>query len=467
MIKDRIIMFIKHGKNYYLKKIDKGTLSVTEVANIFHTSPKVIEQELINYENRSNPFIKKKSDKNYSIIQIIISVVSTLLVLFTLFEMKVDRNAAYRPSLSISNTETAIAWNQDGKIIEDEDNKKNFANLLKDSTIINITPQMLVYNIGVGTAKNVTFEWNHEKNINQFVEKFNQYNGVKILSVEENGVIIESDSSVIKVGYQTKVEFEFLPNTSPTEYSIIFPRLYYDFITQLCSYAPLTEHDLCFELTVSYCDIQGKEYFETLYITPEPYFFIHNEDGSGYGVYTLTSKKDNKNMNAFNLSNINGDMLMAITSVCAVIISVMSMVFTIIFSILQVKHNKNSVRPISAIQVKDYEDLLSVEIKNVGTGPLTITKLIAKNDTQQSSELIELLPHIGQPWSTFVEKVDGWTIPAGEKIVLVELQPLNDKIKKSVRRSLAKTTIVLHYTDIYKTRFYDERKLDFFGRHDG
>ncbi len=81
--------------------------------------------------------------------------------------------------------------------------------------------------------------------------------------------------------------------------------------------------------------------------------------------------------------------------------------------------------------------------------------------------MIELLPHIGQPWSTFVEKVDGWTIPAGEKIVLVELQPLNDKIKKSVRRSLAKTTIVLHYTDIYKTKFYDERKLDFFGRHDG
>ena len=165
-------------------------------------------------------------------------------------------------------------------------------------------------------------------------------------------------------------------------------------------------------------------------------------------------------------SNINSDLFTAITSACAVVISVVSMVFTIIFSILQVKHNKNSVRPISAIQVKDYEDLLSVEIRNVGTGPLTITKLIAKKNSKQSSELIELLPPISQPWSTFVENVDGWTIPAGETIVLIEVCPINDRVKNKVRRSLAQTTIVLHYTDIYNTKFYDERKLDFFGRHD-
>lgn len=165
-------------------------------------------------------------------------------------------------------------------------------------------------------------------------------------------------------------------------------------------------------------------------------------------------------------SYINNDLFMAITSACAVIISVLSMVFTIIFSILQVKHNKNSVRPISAIQINDYEDLISVEIRNVGTGPLKITKLIAKNSTEQSSELIDLLPPIGQPWSTFVENVDGWTIPAGEKIVLIEVRPMNDRIKNKVRRSLAQTTIILHYTDIYNTKFFDARKLDFFGRHE-
>lgn len=164
--------------------------------------------------------------------------------------------------------------------------------------------------------------------------------------------------------------------------------------------------------------------------------------------------------------NSNSDVLIAITSVCAVGISIISMVFTTIFSMLQLKHNKNSVRPISAIHVKDYENLLSVEIKNVGTGPLTITKLIAKNDVEESSELVNILPNIGQHWSTFVENVDGWTIPAGEKITLIEVVPINSNVKDILRRSLSKTTIKLQYTDIYKTKFFDERKLDFFGRHE-
>ena len=170
-------------------------------------------------------------------------------------------------------------------------------------------------------------------------------------------------------------------------------------------------------------------------------------------------------MSVFNLLDINSDVLMSITSVCAVSISIISMIFTVIFSMLQIKHNKNSVRPISAIRVKDYEDLLSVEIKNVGTGPLTITKLIAKNDVEESSELIKILPCIEQLWSTFVENIDGWTIPAGEKIILIEVEPKTQKIKNALRRSLSQITIVLHYTDIYETKFYDERKLDFFGRH--
>lgn len=70
--------------------------------------------------------------------------------------------------------------------------------------------------------------------------------------------------------------------------------------------------------------------------------------------------------------NINSDYLMALTSIFAVIISIISMVFTVIFSVLQIKHNKNSVRPISAIKVTDYENKISVRIDNVGTGPLII-----------------------------------------------------------------------------------------------
>ena len=162
---------------------------------------------------------------------------------------------------------------------------------------------------------------------------------------------------------------------------------------------------------------------------------------------------------------MNSETLIAITSVCAVFISIVSMVFTVIFSILQQKHNKNSVKPISAINFNDYEDVLAVRIQNVGTGPLTIKKVVFKNSSQESDTLISLMPQIDQMWSTFTESIDGWTISVGGELILLRLYPESEKTKIIVRKALSKITIYLEYTDIYDTVFKDERSLDFFGRH--
>lgn len=183
---------------------------------------------------------------------------------------------------------------------------------------------------------------------------------------------------------------------------------------------------------------------------------------SGYSKYYLYSEV-NELMSFF---SINNDTLVAMTSVLAVVISIISMVFTTVFSVLQIKHNKNSVRPISSIQVSDYEDLLSVYILNVGTGPLTINKLRVYNNNDEFDALIDLMPNVEQDWRTFVENVDGWTIPVGGKIVLVEIEPNNDSVRKSLRHILSQTTVTLEYMDVYKTKFKDERMLDFFGRHE-
>lgn len=156
---------------------------------------------------------------------------------------------------------------------------------------------------------------------------------------------------------------------------------------------------------------------------------------------------------------------MALASIFAVIISIVSMVFTVIFSILQIKHNKNSVRPISAIKVNDYENKISVRIDNVGTGPLIIKKLTLTNGIRTSSTLISMMPRINQLWATFTENVDGWTIPVGGQITLIELNPKDEYVKRTIRNELSKIIVYLEYTDIYNTDFRDERKLDFFGRH--
>ena len=114
---------------------------------------------------------------------------------------------------------------------------------------------------------------------------------------------------------------------------------------------------------------------------------------------------------------------------------------------------------------KDYENELAVKIENVGTGPLVIKKLVVKNNVQESSALINLMPQIDQIWSTFTGNVDGTTIPVGGQLILLRLYPESDEIKTLVRKELSTMTVYLEYTDIYNTKFQDKRLLDFFGRH--
>lgn len=169
-------------------------------------------------------------------------------------------------------------------------------------------------------------------------------------------------------------------------------------------------------------------------------------------------------MDTFDFNNLNSDSLMVITSVCAIIISIISMTFTVIFSILQVKHNKNSVRPISAIKFNDYENNIEVKIGNVGTGPLIIRRLVFRNSVSESSALISMMPNINQLWDTFTETADGWTIPAGGQLIILKICPKTDEVRKLIRKELSAITAFIEYTDIYNTKFYDERSLAFFGR---
>ena len=156
--------------------------------------------------------------------------------------------------------------------------------------------------------------------------------------------------------------------------------------------------------------------------------------------------------------------LTTIIAIGALIISTLSMIFSIIFSVFQLQHNKNSVRPISHIRIGDYENLLFVEIHNVGTGPLSIKHFKAKNHIEEKNNLYSLMPYIPQPWNNFTEDIEGRTIPVNGKITLVELEPNSEEIKFMIRNSLSKIKIELEYTDVYGKTFRDERKLTFFAR---
>lgn len=256
----------------------------------------------------------------------------------------------------------------------------------------------------------------------------------------------------------------FLLNSSQESATLSFPLPYYELIREI--YIRTDEKRIPpLHLQISFSDIQSKTYTQSLQINSTISFLLQNLDGSGFCVFNLISTKESKAMDLMNIFNANTDVLVAITSICAVIISIVSMIFTIFFSIFQLRHNKNSVKPISTIQLSDYEDKLAVKIENVGTGPLTVKKLVFKDRDKESSTLVSLMPQIDQLWNTFTESIDGCTIPVGGQLILLELCPENDKTKELIRKALSNITAYLEYTDIYDTKFQSQKSFDFFGRH--
>ncbi|MCL2134238.1 MAG: hypothetical protein FWH37_01605 [Candidatus Bathyarchaeota archaeon] len=68
-----------------------------------------------------------------------------------------------------------------------------------------------------------------------------------------------------------------------------------------------------------------------------------------------------------------------LTLIATTIIAFISVIYTWIFSRIQMVHNKNSVRPLCEIVFTNYINKISIKIINNGTGPLMITDCKYKN----------------------------------------------------------------------------------------
>ncbi|MDR0898083.1 MAG: hypothetical protein LBN04_09525 [Oscillospiraceae bacterium] len=144
-------------------------------------------------------------------------------------------------------------------------------------------------------------------------------------------------------------------------------------------------------------------------------------------------------------------------AVAAVGISLVSIVATIVFSLLQQRHNKNSVRPICYMQFEDKgsQNEIIMIIRNVGTGPLTIKKIECRYGTHTAKTLMEVIPEEIRNWVTFVMgDITGCTFAIGETIKLITISTTNEMDMNQVRRKLMNIGMNIIYTDIYgKSRF--------------
>tara|TARA_Y100000815_G_C13321810_1_gene492583 strand:+ start:1368 stop:1904 length:537 start_codon:yes stop_codon:yes gene_type:complete len=163
----------------------------------------------------------------------------------------------------------------------------------------------------------------------------------------------------------------------------------------------------------------------------------------------------------------------ATIALCAVIISFISLLLSIITSIFNRKNNRLGVRPLAYIYPPDFENRIAVILQNKGTGPLITKKIRFANENGVSKKyLLDLLPILGQGyyWSDY-SKASKIVLRPSEEKVLLEFKGdhLNSGFIRNrdlIRKELSKIEIEIHYTSIFNEcrPFKLKYKLSWFGR---
>ena len=139
----------------------------------------------------------------------------------------------------------------------------------------------------------------------------------------------------------------------------------------------------------------------------------------------------------------------------------------------QRKHDALSLRPLPEVTVADYETQLRVTLRNNGSGPLLLTRLVTGNGKEVRDQVLAWMPDLpdDMSWANFAGNVDGRSIAPDRSIVLLDLvgeagDSTFAAIRDDVRAALRELTVNVEYTDVYNNVLPPHRKaLAWFGRH--
>lgn len=148
----------------------------------------------------------------------------------------------------------------------------------------------------------------------------------------------------------------------------------------------------------------------------------------------------------------NNDLCIAIISIASLIVSILAIFISVYTTFLERKHNILSVMPLIHIFSLNYENEIGVEVSNNGIGPLIITKLMfISEEGEISTSLIKLMPG-DIKWKNYLFTDCLFTIPAGDKVKLIELNSSDMSEKNKAREALGKIKVQIEYMDIYKNK---------------
>lgn len=300
-------MYIHLPKKYYLKQIQKGKLTKEQVAGKFYTTIEIIDNAYNDFIKSKNPFEPIKTSTKQFIIQNIITVavalLSTIMVLVTLFEMQAARNAAYMPCVSIRGTEVAIVWDSQGqtKDVSEELIEKAKYHIISSDTQINKIPILKLYNIGAGTAKAIEVEWDIEHNVNE-INKCYESTG-KVITYDKKFDFIKvyksiedknNDENWMMTGANSYNYFDFILNSEKDYVSLMLPNIYYEFIVDIISSELYWDnHRLpIFTMNIRCMDIQNKVYNKKISLKYRMREGLRDKNSEGYFVFDLVGRED-------------------------------------------------------------------------------------------------------------------------------------------------------------------------------
>lgn len=300
-------MKIRLLKKHYLKQIQKGKLTKEQVAKKFSTTVQNVDNAYVEFIKPKNPFEPIENTQRQFIIQnmvtVAVALLSTIMVLVTLFEMQAARNAAYMPCVSLRSTEVAIVWDIEGqtKHVSEEMIEKAKYHIINSDTQINKIPILKLYNIGAGTAKSIEVEWDIEHNVNEFNKCYGstgkvitydkKFDFIKVYkSIEDKN----NDENWMMAGTHSYNYFDFILSSEKDYVSLMLPNIYYELIVDIIS-SELYWGKHCLPiltLSIRCVDIQNRVYIKKMSLYYRMREGLRDNNSEGYFVFDLMARED-------------------------------------------------------------------------------------------------------------------------------------------------------------------------------
>lgn len=236
-----------------------------------------------------------------NIIMAVLTFLSLIIVALTLHEMKVERNATYKPRVLLNPTEVSFSWDSDGNeertnISEstssnfeiDENGNINGSISIPLSYLTDYKAETFdVVNLGVGNARDVVFEW-HEENITKLNDFLIECDPTKkdFLKIDKSAVF-DIDGSMIMTNLPSNYRVMYMIANAQETYKLTLPMSYSILIHEIIKTGPHDKELPFLLLTAKYFDVQDKEHMNLFLIKIEPMFFSSDETGAGEAIYQL------------------------------------------------------------------------------------------------------------------------------------------------------------------------------------